>query len=57
MEGGTNVPKMGQGVLGDGGASFNFLILPKKIAFTYRRPSKLGDEKGKGGRKGMSKII
>ena len=27
MEGGTNVPKMGQGVLGDGGASFNFLIL------------------------------
>lgn len=57
MEGGTNVPKMGQGVLGDGGASFNFLILPKKIAFTYRRPSKLGDEKGKGGGKGMSKII
>ncbi len=53
MEGGTSVPKMGQGVLGDVGAFFTVIDVPKNIAFTYRRLSKLGDEKGKGWGKGI----
>lgn len=47
MEGGTNVPKMGQGVLGDGGASFNFLILPKKKSLLL-----IADHQNLGMRKG-----
>ncbi|MFZ2070961.1 MAG: hypothetical protein WAV32_05105 [Halobacteriota archaeon] len=47
MEGGTNVPKMEQGVLGDGGASFNFLILPKKSLLLIADHQNLGMRKGR----------
>ncbi len=58
MEGGTNVPKMGQGVLGDGGASFDFFLFPKISLLAVADHLYIRDEKGEGWRKqALSKIL